>query len=440
MGEVIEQPRHFCALGAQQTVLAIERAIPIVHAGPGCSAKLFSGLSFCNGFQGSGYVGGNAIPCSNSGEKEVIFGGEERLRKVIDGTLKVMDGDLFVVLTGCTTDLVGDDVGMVVGKFQDEGVPIVFAETGGFKGNSYFGHELVVRSIIEQFLEPAQEVVPGLVNVWAVVPNLDPFWSGNLAAIKTLLTDIGLEVNILFGHDSGGRDAWKRIPAAEFNLLVSPWVGRKTVELLQEKFATPFLHYPVLPIGASETSRFLRTVGQFARIDDKRVEEYIAGKEANYYHYLERAADFLLEFRYGLPGRFFNVGDASYALGVSRFLVNDLGLLPGSQFITDETPAEYRDKIVAEFANLADNVSSEVTFTPDGGVIKNALKSINHVYQPLIIGSSWDKDIAAELKGYQLSIGLPTTDRLILDRGYVGYEGGLRLTEDIYHAVLGSYQ
>ncbi len=58
MGTIIEQPRHFCTLGAQQTVLAIDRAVPVVHAGPGCSAKLFGGLSFCNGYQGTGYIGG----------------------------------------------------------------------------------------------------------------------------------------------------------------------------------------------------------------------------------------------------------------------------------------------------------------------------------------------------------------------------------------------
>jgi nitrogenase molybdenum-iron protein beta chain len=34
---------------------------------------------------------------------------------------------------------------------------------------------------------------------------------------------------------------------------------------------------------------------------------------------------------------------------------------------------------------------------------------------------------------------MPVMDRLVLDRGYVGYEGGLRLIEDIYGSVLGTY-
>jgi nitrogenase molybdenum-iron protein beta chain len=439
MSVVIEAPRHFCTLGSQQTVLAIEGALPILHAGPGCSSKLWSGLSFCNGFQGSGHFGGGAVPSSNVSEQEAVFGGTGRLQELIQGALKVMDADLFVVLTGCVPDLVGDDTGQVVKKFQAQGVPIVYAETGGFKGTTYQGHELVLKAIIDQFVTPTAIKIPSLVNVWSVVPNLDPFWSGNLQSLKELLSGIGLEANILFGPGSGGVKAWRQIPAAQFNLVVSPWVGVKTAEYLQAKFDTPFFHYPVLPIGATETSQFLRAVGEFAGIDPETIEQYVTNQESNFFYYLERAADFLLEFRYDLPGRFVNIADAAYALGVSRFLSNDLGLLPGEQFITDETPEEYQELIREQFNKLAPNVAAKVSFTPDSGEINRALRS-QHKSRPLIIGSSWDKDIAAELKGYHVSISLPVTERLVLDRSYVGYRGGLRLAEDIYGAVLGSYQ
>jgi len=439
MSAVIEQPRHFCTLGAQQSVLAIERGVPIVHAGPGCSNKLWGGLSFCNGFQGSGYAGGGAVPCTNTGEREVVFGGEERLAKLIEGALRVMDADLFVVLTGCTADIVGDDTAMVVNRFRAQGSPIVHAETGGFKGTTWQGHELVLRAIIEQFLEPAPAIVPGLVNVWASVPYLDPFWSGNLEALRELLAGIGLEANILFGPGSGGVAAWRRVPAASFNLVVSPWVGVQTVQLLEERFGTPWLHHPLFPIGGAETSRFLRQVAEFTGVS-AAAEVFIGREESRFYYYLERAADFLLEFRYDLPGRFSTVADAGYALGVSRFLVNDLGLLPGRQFVTDETPANFREGISAEFSRLSPTVGAEVTFTPDGGEVRRILRETPHRQPPLIIGSSWDREIAAELKGYQLSLSLPVTNRLVLDRSFIGYRGGLRLAEDIYAAILGSYQ
>jgi nitrogenase molybdenum-iron protein beta chain len=434
----VEQPRQFCALGGQQTVAAIERAIPIVHGGPGCANKLFGGLAYFNGFQGSGYAGGNAIVGTNSCEREIVFGGESRLREVIEGALKVMDGDLFVVLTGCTADLVGDDTGTVVSEFRQHGVPIVHASTGGFKGYNYLGHELVVQAIIDQFLEPADETIPNLVNVWSVVPYQDTFWAGNLQAIRELLAGIGLEANILFGHDSGGVAAWKKVPAAAFNLVLSPWTGVQIARRLQERFGTPYLHHPIFPIGAVETSRFLREVGQFAHLPAETVESYVQKQEAFFYHYLDRAADFFLEMRWDLPGRFVTIADSFYSLGISLFLVNELGLLPSRQFVTDDPPDEYRSTLTQQFATLSPKVSAEVTFSNDGGEIAELIRNIR-IDQPLILGTGWDRDLAKQLRGYHLSIGLPITDRLVLDRAYAGYKGGLRLIEDIYASVLSTY-
>lgn len=439
MTTTIEQPRQFCALGGQQTVVAIERAIPIIHGGPGCANKLFGGLAYFNGFQGSGYAGGNAIVSTNSCERDIIFGGESRLRDVIEGALKVMDGDLFVVLTGCTADLVGDDSARVVAEFRQRGVPIVQASTGGFKGYNYLGHELVVQAIIDQFLEPVQETIPNLVNVWSVVPYQDTFWAGNLQAIRELLAGIGIEANILFGHDSGGVAAWKKIPAAAFNLVLSPWTGVEIARRLEERFGTPYLHHPVFPIGAVETSKFLREVGTFAHLPSETVESYIQKQESLFYHYLDRSADFFLEMRWDLPGRFINISDSFYSLGISLFLVNELGLLPSRQFVTDDPPDEYRAALQGRFSNLSPKLSAEVTFSHDGGTIADAIRGIHFDQPPLIVGTSWDRDLAKQLGGYHLSIALPITDRLVLDRAYAGYQGGLRLIEDIYASVLSTY-
>lgn len=436
MSGVLQGPRHFCALGAQQTVTAIERAIPIVHAGPGCSAKLFQAMACSAGNQGAGYAGGDSIPCTNMTEQDVVFGGEAKLRSLIEGTLKIMDGDFFVVLTGCTADLVGDDVGSVVREFQAGGVPIVYAETGGFKGDAYKGHELVLEAIIEQHLKPAPVKQEKLVNVFASVPSHDPFWEGDLHELKLLLETIGLRANILFGYGSGGIEAINAIPAAAFNLVVSPYIGLKQVQLLEQKFGTPYLHYPVLPVGAAETGKFLKAVAEFAGMEEKFADKIIKRKEDEYYHYLSRAADFLIESRYDLPKKFFNINDAAYALAISRFLVNDLGYVPAHQFITEDVPEEFRNAVAGYFQELAPGISSAVTFEQDGGLINEAILNLGINTTPLILGSAWDTDVAEGVNGVHLSMGLPITDRLILHHTYVGYRGGLNLVEDIYTKLL----
>ncbi|WP_024834616.1 nitrogenase component 1 [Ruminiclostridium josui] len=438
MLKFIEQPRYSCAIGAQQTIVAIKRGVPILHAGPGCSAKVSDIIG-----QGEGYAGGNNIPCTNTGEADVVYGGEERLRNVIDGALKVIDGDLYVVLTGCTSDIVGDDVGRVTAEYQQQGVPIVFAETGGFKSNNYVSHEVVVNAIIDQYVDinyKGEKVQKNLVNVFTTVPYQDPYWNGNLEELKRVLEGIGLKVNILFGNESNGVSEWKTIPQAEFNILAGAWSGLEIVKHLEEKYGTPYLHFPYLPIGGIETTKFLREVVEFGNLDKTKAENFIKSEEEKYYSFIERTADFMLEFRYGLPRRFYTILDATYSLGFSKFLLNELGIIPAKQFIVDDTPEIYRKQIEEKFLKISDFRTSTVSFSIDGGEIQKEIRQDQQKNRALILGSGWDRDLANDIKADLLIVSAPVTYRLILNCGYAGYRGGLRAIEDIYDRVLNTYR
>lgn len=436
--QIIDQVRYVCTLGGLQSVLAIDRAIPVLHAGPGCGQKLWGAIGLQNGGQGSGYAGGHTVPCTNATERDVVFGATDKLEEVIENTFKVIDADFFAVLTGCTSDIVGDDVGDVVRRFQKKGKPIVWAETGGFKGSNFIGHELVLDAIFDQYLQPAADKIPGLVNIWAVVPYQDPFWTGVYSELAELLRAIGLTPNIIFGP-GGGVNALDRVTASQFNLLISPWVGLKGVQQLEEKFGTPFLHYPVLPIGPTETGKFLRTVAEFADLDRNRVEQYIKERENHYYHFIERAAEVLLETRF-LPRHFTTVTDSTYGLALAKFLVSDLGLIPDRLYVVDGIPDHLQEEVRGYFKDLGEGIGAEVTFTPDGGAVQKALRATKFRSRPLILGSAWERTLAKELNGFLLSVSMPVSDRLVFDRSYVGYTGGLRLVEDIYSAILSDFQ
>lgn len=438
MSSIIEQPRYVCAFGAQQTVLGIKNAIPITHAGPGCSSKMYRALSAGSGHQGQGYAGGSAIPSTNSTEKEVVFGGEGKLKDTIDGTLKVMKGDIFVVLTGCTADIVGDDVDQVVSEYRKEGIPIANVATGGFSGNNYKGHELVIKSIVNQLIGNVEpNVKKGLVNVFSVIPYQDTYWRADLEAIKDLLEKIGLEVNILFGHSSKGIEEWREIPNAEFNLVISPWVGLDTVKFLEKKYGTPYLHYPTLPIGAVETSNFLQVVGDFAKIEKQKIDDVIRVEEERFYDYLQSTIDFLTENRSTFPNKFYTIADSTYSLGITKFLINELGLTPNVQYLVEEPSPRYLDIIEKEFKNISEDSEVKVTFENDGGKIhKDILERYHKPKGTLILGSSWEKTLAEKIEGVLLYVSLPVSHRIVINKTYVGYDGGLSLTEDIYSKVV----
>ncbi len=433
LSECIEQPRYVCALGSQQTVLAIKKAIPIIHAGPGCSTKISNSLSI----GGDGCVGVSDIPATNSTSNEVIFGGIKKLRETIDGALKVFDSDLFVILTGCTAEIVGDDVTRVAKEYREKGVPIVNAETGGFKANNYAGHETVVRAIISQLLEEAKpRPQKGLVNVFSAVPFQDAFWRGDLENLKGLLEQIGLKVNILFGQTSGGIGEWRDIPNAEFNLVVSSWVGLDTAKQLQERFGTPYLHYPVLPVGALESEKFLRAVGEFAGTDKNLVEEVITRNEAWYYDYFQSLATLYTHSRSPYPCRFYSVTDSSTALAVGSYLIYEMGFTPEEQFIVDNPPPEYRKTVEEQFRQLYADNPLRLFFENDGGKVQQLLREKKHrAGEALILGSNWERSVAAELRGYLLELSFPVRDNYILNKSYVGFRGGLTLLEDLFTNV-----
>lgn len=428
MAKILDQPRYKCAMTAMQTVHSITRALPILHSGPGCAEKLSGSTG------SSGYFSPHIFPCSNISEKEVVFGGDERLRETIENAIKVVDADIYIVLTGCTSEIVGDDVEEVVKSFEGSEKPVIYASTPGFKANNYVGHEWVLEAIINQYIKPVDHQIKGLVNIWAGVPLHDPFWLGNLRNLEKLIAEIGLTPNTIYGHGRGLHNI-DLVPAAEFNLLVSPWVGLDNVKLLQRKFGTPYLHYPTLPIGAFETSKFLRGVAAFTGVDLDKVEEVITKHEEEYYYYIERYADLFLETRV-MAKRFSTVTDAQYALALTKFLVNDLGLFPSKQYITDDTPLEYREQVEGYFKELNYGIEAEVGFSSDGHLIHEEIRQTDYFGYPLILGSSWEKSIAKETKGHYLNISWPVYERLIINRSYVGYAGGLHLLEDIYSVVM----
>lgn len=443
MPKLIEQPRFSCAIGAMQSVVAIKRGVPILHSGPGCASQVNSLFS-----QGEGCAGGSTIPCTNAEEKDVVFGGEIKLKSVIDGSFKIIDADLYVVLTGCTAAIVGDDVGSVVTEYQDEDKPVVYVETGGFKSNNYVSHSEVVNAIIDQYVDKFKNsngVKKGLVNLFATIPYQDPYWNGNLEELKRLLEGIGLEVNVLFGNESNGVEEWKTIPNAQFNILVNAWAGLDIVKHLEEKYKIPYFQFPYLPIGGIETSKFLREVAEFSKLDKEKVDAFIKHEEEKYYSHIEKTADFMLEFRYGIPRRVYSIADATYVIGFNKFLLNELGIIPGKQFIVDDTPEKYKESIRKQFENISEYKARivEVEFNPDAG--SNAVKieedfNNNPDKRTLILGSGWDKDLADRIKADLLIISVPVTYRLVLNCGYAGYAGGLRAIEDIYDRVLATYR
>lgn len=424
MSTIAENPRYSCALGgALTTVSSFYRVIPILHSGPGCGMMLYNGQNFVGGYCGHGYVNGAAVPSTNTYEKEIVFGAEGRLRQGVSTTREVMDGDLYFVITGCTADIIGDDVSAIVSEFQEQGLPIAYASTAGFKGTNYQGYEAVWEALLHYVVRETPKN-PKLVNLLGVLPPQDIFWQGNLDEIARLLRNLGLEVNTFFTHRQGV-DHIRTSSAAALNIILSPWLAEGIANTYQSQFGVPYLRYPGIPIGPTATGDFLRRVGRALNLDSKAVEEVIEIEERITYDNFDKAAMVLTGF--GFQNRLAVIGDSSTVIGLTKFFANDFSQLPVLAVITEDPPERWREKIQKELSSPEYGDPPEIVFAADQWSIEQAVRQAEPTY---VFGSSLDKQIAQELGILHQSVSFPVTDRLVLSRGYAGYRGSVNLVED----------
>ena len=125
MSEIMENPKGGCVLAGINSVLgALDRVCPIYHSGPGCCMQTTASDQGQSGHKHSCFVNSVSIPSSNMLEKEVVFGGLNKLRTTIQGAVDIIDADAYFVLTGCTAGIIGDDIASVTNEFFEKGIDL----------------------------------------------------------------------------------------------------------------------------------------------------------------------------------------------------------------------------------------------------------------------------------------------------------------------------
>jgi nitrogenase molybdenum-iron protein beta chain len=428
----VEAAKYSCALGgAYGTVLGIYGLVPLLHSGLGCGLGQLFGQLYAGGQNAGGPVGGTSTPTTGLVEEHVIFGGEEKLRSLIESSAELMEGDAFAVISGCIPSLIGDDVEAVIRDFEGK-VPLININAPGFSGSSYEGYELFFEAVIDQILEPLPKE-KGLVNIFGIVPYQHIFWKGEVDAVKKLLESIGLKANVIF-TEFNGFEKLKEIPKAEYNLVLSSWNGHRIAKKLEEKFETPFITFPSVPVGPKQTNNFLRTVGEKLDVPNEIVEEFVDNEERKAYRFIEYAGDAIILVR---PHSYFAVvADTNAVINITQFLANEVGYLPDIIQITDNPPEEYRDAIIKEITDkLETPVKPEIFFENDSYLAREKLR--DRPFQFLFSSSLEAASAMSELGALHVTVGFPSYNRVILGDSYTGYAGGLRLMEDFISTFAG---
>jgi len=431
---IIHKNRNGCVLqGALKVVNAIDGLLPIIHSSAGCSIHSKLSNSTLTGNNGAHFSGWLETPSTSVIEKEIVFGGSSRLREQIKNTIKIQSADLYVVISGCAPEIVGDDVSAMVKEAQEQDFPVINVSAPGFKGNVFKGYQLAVKSLIERILahELTYKTEENRVNLLGIIPEQDIFWEGNLESLKALLTCIGLNANTLLGYNQN-EENWNAVPLAGLNIVFSIW-GLEAAQQLEKKIGTPYLYIGYLPTGATDTSAFLDAVGAKTGISTEVIEKVKSDNEKYQYYQFQKLAQ--CYHTLDLQKEIILVGESHNILGIARFLQNSFGQLIKAVIVTDNPAEEYRDQI-KDLLPVNDFYPIQLIFTVDGKEIDEYIYDLK---PELILGSSLEQPIAHELSVPLIKVSAPAFDKVIVDSSYTGYKGALALLQEFSNAFQSAF-
>jgi nitrogenase molybdenum-iron protein beta chain len=358
-------------------------------------------------------------------EREVIFGGANKLRAEIEGALEIIDAEAYFVLAGCTAGIIGDDIASIAREYSSRGLPVYPVATPGFVGNSLLGYETVFQTFLDEIVEAGLPRQPDLVNLLGIVPYHDPYWTGTLEELARILRRLGLRTHTFFTDNQGIKEI-RASSAAALNIIISPWLLKSAAEQYTERFGIPCVRFPGLPIGVTETTRLVRQVAAALNLDQTAVEKVIHEEEAYVYHFMESIIGALSWKQFAV------VGDAGTAVGMTRFLANDYSFSPVVTIVTDPLYREEdKQRVTREITGLEYAPPPALFFEPDHYRIMQKLREYDNI--TLLVGSSLEQEIALERDIQYHVMSYPISDRLVLNRTYSGYRGSLTLVEDLFN-------
>jgi nitrogenase molybdenum-iron protein beta chain len=424
MSFITEFPRGTCVLGGVNNVLsAVTRVCPIYHSGPGCCMQTSAGESGQSGLRSPYYLSSVSSPCSNMLEREVVFGGAQKLRDEIDGALEIIEADAYFVLTGCTAGIIGDDILAITDDYRKKGLPVYPVTTPGFKGDSLLGYEAVFEVFTEYIVDAPPSHEADLVNLFGIIPYHDPHWSGTLEELSRILSKLGLRVNTFFTGNQN-IETVKKSGAAALNIIVSPYLLKNTAKIYEEKFGVRCLRFDGVPIGPTQTSEFVRQVAEALQLDNTKTERVLDEENRYVYNYFETIIGAFTWKRFAVAA------DAGTAIGVTRFLADDFSMNPVAVVVTEQIWSDSdRERITERLTNLEYARPPVVRFLRDHYDIRQELKKYEY---HILLGSSLEDEVARELDVQLQRVAYPISDILVINRTYAGFRGCLTFIEDLF--------
>lgn len=300
---------------AYWTICGIEGSIPLIHGPAGCARSAKELRHFNAEYCGCPY---EMTASTDINEQMVIFGAEMPLRDAILELDEQVHPSIIIVLTTCSSGIIGDDVDAVVENVRDKiQSEILVIKCEGFSGDFRSGYDEAYEALLS-LVEPSGNVEKNLANIVGARRGPEPLASpGELPGLMDIYDGLDLKINAVIAQRCS-LEQLRKAGDVQVNLSWCTDLGVRLGEMMENRFGTPFAKYG-MPYGLTSSILATREIGELIG-EEKKAEAFIEKRVAD-------VNPLVKELREELEGKtgIISMGPIR-AIHLSRFLSEDLGM------------------------------------------------------------------------------------------------------------------
>ncbi|MDR2388084.1 MAG: nitrogenase iron-molybdenum cofactor biosynthesis protein NifE [Deltaproteobacteria bacterium] len=247
-GAVSQRACVFC--GARVVLNPITDAFHLIHGPIGCASYTWDirgSLASESDLYRNSYS-------TDLTEKEVVFGGVEKLRAAVKEIHLVHRPKLMFIYSTCLVGIIGDDVDSVCREAEKlYGMRVINVKAPGFAGHKAMGYRLACEAIMKVLSpKPAQAglapTLPGTINLLG-----DYNLAGEAWIIENYFREMGLSVLTTFTGDAT-YEKLKKSSQASLNLVQCAGSMTYLARSMEESFGIPYLRVSFFGLSDTESS------------------------------------------------------------------------------------------------------------------------------------------------------------------------------------------
>lgn len=403
-GSVSQRACVFC--GSRVVLYPIADALHLIHGPVGCAAYTWD----IRGALSSGPQIHRLSFTTDLKEKEVVFGGEERLYKALVSLIEMYKPKGAFVYGTCIVGVIGDDVEAVCKRVTREtGIDVIPVMAPGFSGSKKDGYKVACDAL--------SKLMGTDIIYKAPKHSINILGDFNLAGELWMLSEYykKMGVNLVAAMTGDGRiDAVRKAHTAQLNVVQCSGSMIGLAKEMKEKYGIPFMK--VSYFGIEDMSDALYEVAKFFKSDEMMENARVLVKEE-----VSKLLPALQQYRKDLEGKkaAIYVGGAFKAIS----LVKALRLLGMKAVVVGSQTGNQDDY------ELLQELCDEGTIIVDDSNPNELSEFVKQTGADLFIGGVKERPIA-----YKLGLGFCDHNHERKE-ALAGYEGMLNFAKEVHASV-----